>query len=271
MFSRRFLTLLLLTLVAAFLQAAPAEQASIPGKTTAGQQIQLPGLLHKPNGSGPFPAVVMLSGCTGYAGERDATQQLTWAQQLVSWGYVALQVDSFTPRGYPNGVCENPSAVSSNERSNDAYAAKAYLSATSFVDSKRVAVIGWSHGGMAVMKIIDSFLRDKTLSPFKAAIAIYPWCTTPNEPDTPVLVLIGAKDDWCPVDNAEMTKKAYEVRDDWKTEFALTIYPNAYHAFDYETPPGGVVFLGHHIEYDPVATSDAISRTKDFLDRYCMP
>lgn len=267
---RLSLAFLLLTILAAALTATPVMKVTVPSQTMTGKELQLPGILHKPNGDGPFPAVVMLCGCEGYANEPDATQQSTWAERLAGWGYVALQVDSFSPRGYPNGVCDNTGIVNDAMRSDDAYAAKAYLSTLRFVDSKNVAVVGWSHGGWAVMKIIDGYVRDKKLSPFKAAVAIYPYCTTPFEPDTPVLVLIGRNDDWCPASLAENLKDEYSAKN-WKPEFALTVYPNAYHAFDYEmTQPGGKDFMGHHIEYDSVATSDAISRTKEFLAKYCM-
>ncbi|MGA2480334.1 MAG: dienelactone hydrolase family protein [Spirochaetia bacterium] len=155
-------------------------------------------------------------------------------------------------------------------RSNDAFAAKTYLSALQFVDSKNIAVIGWGHGGWAVTKIIEGYVRDKKVSPFKAAVAFYPFCNSLIEPDTPVLVLIGKKDDWSPAYLAERLKEQYRGKN-WKPEFSLTVYPNAYDAFDYEmTPPGGKDFLSHHLEYDPEATSDAIAQTKAFLAKYCL-
>jgi dienelactone hydrolase len=258
----------LLIILVAVVQTIAAQEVTIPSQTMAGKALKLPGILHKPSGEGPFPAVVMLSGCEGYGSEPDATQQSTWAERLVGWGYLALQVDSFSPRGDPNGVCDNTGSVSGSDRAYDAYSAKSYLSTLAYVDPKNIAVIGWSHGGWAVMSIIDAYTRDKKVSPFKAAVAIYPYCSPVFAPDTPVLVLIGKKDDWCPASLAESLKEEYSARN-WKPEFALKVYPNAYHAFDYETTkPGGIDFMGHHIEYDPEATSDAIARTKHFLAKY---
>jgi dienelactone hydrolase len=260
---------LLLMIFVTAVQVIPAQNVTISAQSMTGEKLQLPGVLHKPSGDGPFPAVVMLCGCAGYAKGEDATQQSTWAERLVGWGYVALQLDSFSPRGFPNGVCENTNIVNDTMRSEDAYAAKSYLSTLSFVDPKNIAIVGWSHGGWAVIKIIDGYTRDKKVSPFKAAVAFYPYCSPVFEPDTPVLVLIGKKDDWCPASLAETMKDQYSANN-WKPEFALEVYPNAYHAFDYETTkPGGVDFLGHHIEYDPEATADAIAQTKAFLARYC--
>jgi len=256
---------LLSAILVALVPAIAAENVMIPTQD-AGRELQLPGVLHKPSGDGPFAAVVMLCGCDGYADVQDAKQQSFWAEKLVQWGYVALQLDSFSPRGYPNGVCDNPGYVDSDTRSHDAFAAKSYLSALPFVDSKNIAVIGWSHGGWTVMAIIDGSLRDKGARSFKAAIAIYPWAETPVDPDTPLLVLIGAKDDDCPAARTEYLKAAYGKT---KYELSLKIYPNARHSFDYDTfPPGGVDYQGHHYEYDPEATSNAVTQTRYFLAKY---
>src|SRR5215813_3081446 len=62
-------------------------QDNIPGD-------RLRGFLAKPGGNGPFAAVVALHGCSGLheAGVQSASER------LVSWGYVALLVDSYTTR-----------------------------------------------------------------------------------------------------------------------------------------------------------------------------
>ncbi|MGA2480335.1 MAG: hypothetical protein ABSG63_16420 [Spirochaetia bacterium] len=75
--------LLLLMILVTAVQAIPAQKVTIPVQTKSGELLQLPGLMHKPDGAGPFPAVVMLCGSGGYANEPDATQQFTWAERLV--------------------------------------------------------------------------------------------------------------------------------------------------------------------------------------------
>jgi dienelactone hydrolase len=54
-------------------------------------QLLLPGHLYRPDGPGPFPAVVALHGCGGIGPHLHR-----WAQTLQQWGYVALLVDSFS-------------------------------------------------------------------------------------------------------------------------------------------------------------------------------
>ena len=63
--------------------------------TFGGGALILTGRLNKPDGEGPFPAIVLLHGCGGIQPKRDHR----WAERLSGWGYVTLQVDSFWPRG----------------------------------------------------------------------------------------------------------------------------------------------------------------------------
>ena len=46
--------------------------------------ILLSGILTKPNGEGPFPAVVLLHGCSGL--EQGKKRSESWSDRLVDWG-----------------------------------------------------------------------------------------------------------------------------------------------------------------------------------------
>src|SRR5258708_29383630 len=70
-----------------------ASQRLISGGLIRGDRIQ--GDLAKPDGAGPFPAVIGLHGC---AGMHDTTKQRL-ADELVAWGYVVLLFASFATRG----------------------------------------------------------------------------------------------------------------------------------------------------------------------------
>ncbi len=196
-------------------------------------------------------------------------QHAQWVDRLVGWGYVTLELDSFTPRGRDG--CDKAFTVTEDMRCLDAYAAKSYLATLPFVDPDNVGVIGWSHGGSTILSMIDASsgvrLLNKLVSPFKAAVAFYPTCHSLYRPDTPVLVLIGRKDDITPARLAESLERDYKSSS-WNMEFSLTVYPNATHGFDVEGFKGGFDVDRHHLDYDPQATADAIAQTKDFLAKY---
>lgn len=228
------------------------------GKSEDGTPLMLTGILTKPEGIGPFPAVVMLHGCSGV--QRFKTQFESWANRLVGWGYVPLIVDSFVPRGI-NDVCNNPlSTIILRTRSHDAYDAKSYLSELPYVDRNRIAVMGWSHGGISVLTIVENLYEYN--SPFKAAIAFYPWCSFLVQPNAPLMILIGESDDWTPAHRCRQAMPSMET----EHEIILKIYPGAYHDFDNEG--SDELYKNHRLKYDPMAAADAIVRVKDFFAKY---
>jgi dienelactone hydrolase len=94
--------------------------------------------------AGPFPAVVVLHGCSGIS-----SHSAKIADQLASWGYLALTVDSLGPRG----MTSHCGGGWFSDQTFDAYAALRYLAQLDFVDPTRVAVLGQSMGGAAALYI----------------------------------------------------------------------------------------------------------------------
>jgi len=258
------LSVLFLALIFVSLDANAQEKVEFEGKAFIGGKILLTGILNKPKGEGPFPVVVMLHGCAGLGNVKYIECENAWGERFLSWGYVTFQVDSFRPRNYDN-ICDKTDRVTDNMRSYDAYSARSYLAGLEFIDPDHIAVIGWSHGGWTVMKIVDGRFRDKDAKPFQAAIAYYPWCDPIMRLDTPLLVLIGDEDDWCPASKCEILYDFWSGKE-LKCEFKLKVYANSYHAFDCEGLKEE--YLGHHMEYNSEAATDAITQTKVFLDKY---
>jgi dienelactone hydrolase len=227
-----------------------------------GSPLVLAGRLQKPAGAGPFPAVVLLHGCAGIQPKRDHR----WAERLVSWGYVTLQVDSFRPRAI-SSVCtmEGNEAVDMlARRVTDAYDARRYLVGLPFVDGTRIAVMGWSNGAATTLNALY-LKRD---NPFHAAVAMYPSCRKSlAELNAPLLILIGAKDDWTPAERCVTQMPAGKSN----FEVALQVYPDAYHGFDAIGKPRqvwGARGSHHHLEHNPAAEKDSIVRVKEFLEKY---
>ena len=129
---------LMVNALAGPLERVEFEGASLPllrGTVMPGDRVQ--GYLAKPEGTGPFPAVIGLHGC---AGMPDATKRKL-VDELVGGGYVVLLVDSFATRGIDHACTGRVPDIAGKRRS-DAFGALAFLAGQSFVDPQRVAA--WS-------------------------------------------------------------------------------------------------------------------------------
>ena len=217
--------------------------------------VTLQANLTKPDGEGPFPAVIMMHGCDGEKAYLDP-----WETRIREWGFVVLRVDSLTPRIDDTFCGKGFMAI---ERAQDAHDAKAYLTQLSFVNKSKIGLIGWSHGGMAVNYAIDDNMQIKERGlPFQCAIAIYPYCDNIHSLNAPLLVLIGEKDDWCP----SWLCENFIHENNSQHEVKIKIYEDAFHGFDLE----GIdkMFLGHKLKYNPEVAEDAKLQVKNFFSQY---
>jgi len=227
-----------------------------------GKEIKLTGNLLKPEGDGPFPAIVLLHRCGGIK-----QWDYDWAHTLNKWGYVAFVVDSLGPR-YKSQNCESFTNPNRGDIAMDAHSAKFYLAGLSFVDSNKIAIMGWSFGASATLTAIGNdytkFLPVEKKEPFKAAIAFYPYCNDlMSDFNAPLLILIGDKDDWTPAElcsgRMPQEKTTHEVK--------LKIYENTYHCFDCRGR-STTNNMGHVLRYNSNTTSDSMIMTKQFLEKY---
>jgi len=224
-------------LAAVTLARAQPVQLAIPTSGVSSSPAPLVAYLFEPASHGPHPAVVMLHGCGGaYArdGALNARHRM-WGELLAANGYVALMLDSFSSRGVKE-LCTQKFAertLKEADRVGDAYAALAFLRGRSEVDARRVAVLGWSHGGGTVLATIT---RPPTEGAgFARAVAFYPGCTARARrpaafsPYAPLLVLIGESDDWTPAAPCEALSSAVRERGG---PMEIVTYPGTYHDFD---------------------------------------
>src|SRR5207245_8497846 len=97
-------------------------------------------------------------------GPRSSGAPDRWARELLGQGYVVLIPDSFTTRGFADGVCTVPSTrgidVSPERRALDAYAALAHLRPLPSVDGSRAGRMGGSHGGTTTLASMIAPERD---------------------------------------------------------------------------------------------------------------
>ena len=247
--------LLILGLV--LLAGCATEKSFIASSRFRGQAVHLSGDIYRPNGPGPFPAVVLLHGCSGI---KENHHQ--WAELLREWGYVAYVVDSLGPRGL-GPVC-GKKVLSTKSRALDAYDAKAYLTTLPYVRANRIGIMGWSHGGSAALWADDPALGF-TGDPFEAYIALYPVCRRPMSGlRGPLLILAGARDDWTPAALCQGLVASLASLKQYPA--VIKIYPQATHAWDRDRPPRR--YRGHNLQYDPAATRDSHAMVRNFLGEY---
>ena len=241
--SRRCLRAAAMIVVSGFALSACASRIQFPASSA---NLALVGDLYRPDGSGRLPAVVLLAPCGG------VTQHMgEWAMWLKRQGYVALIVDSFSPRGSAN-ACQGESPRVPDV-SRDALAALSYLKTQTFVDGDRVAVMGWSHGAGAALEV------SADRAAFRAAVALYPPCQFLDvRTQTPTLMLLADRDDWTPPNRCVAAAETLGQRQvSWK------VYPGAYHAFDQPAPMR--TYLGHVMAYDGSATDASREQVRMFL------
>jgi dienelactone hydrolase len=206
-------------------------------------------------------AIVVLHGCDGVA-----PHYRQWAQRLADWGYPALLIDSFRPRGFTQ-VCNQGELVPPEAQARDAFDGAAYLRAAPQVRAQRVGVIGFSHGGWAVLKaVLAGIVRRPDEPPFAAAVAYYPGCDPRDPPghplDTDTLILIGDADDW------SSEPRCVRWRDAVQTNghvLQMKVYPGARHGFD--SPLGLHFYAGHYVGQDPAALADSLVETRQFFEQ----
>ena len=129
-------------------RSGQAEHIVFKARTEVGDEIPIDGIVMKPEGIGPFPAIVVLHGAPGIS-PPNCYQN---AQQLiVGWGYVALVIDSYSAR-YPNRGSWGRHTFW--DQALDAYAGRKYLTTLPYVDGRRIGVMGWSLGGGATLAAI---------------------------------------------------------------------------------------------------------------------
>jgi dienelactone hydrolase len=183
-----------------------------------------------------------------------------------------LLVDSFSTRGYAKGFParsydERPDAV--NEvtiRPLDAYGALAYLRTRGDVDSRLIALQGWSNGGSATLATMaDVTLQRVGLSAgqgFAGAAAFYPACGLHGQfdagyrPYAPVRVFSGDDDEEVSAAHCKRLVDASRARG---APIAIAVYPGATHDFD---DPGA---KRQSVEANASARSSAIAGAQAFL------
>ncbi len=225
--------------------------------------------------------VIALHGCGGlYAttgsrkGQLNARHQ-AMADLLVAEGYSAVFPDSLTPRGETELCTQKIGTrkIDQTERRADVMGALAWVAAQPWAQADRIALLGWSHGGSAVLSATDSTRADVRGQPIKpvVAVAFYPGCAAAArsgyKPNAPLVLMLGEKDDWTPPGPCIALGK------DARAE--VNVFADSYHDFDnpagqvrlrLDVPNGVNPGQGVHVGPNPQARQQAYARLRVLLE-----
>ncbi|MPZ12191.1 MAG: prolyl oligopeptidase family serine peptidase [Kiloniellaceae bacterium] len=194
------------------------------------------GRLYLPPGASaavPVPAVVILHGASGV----QSVRELTYARQFAARGVAALVVDVFGARrdratGFINRLLEITEAMFLA----DAYAGLQYLAGRPEIDAERIALIGFSYGGMvsiyaAFAQVAERYAPEGLR--FAAHVAFYAPCIAEFEDSratgAPLLMLYGGRD--AIVDPQRCARVAAQIENGGGS-VETVVYPEAVHQWD---------------------------------------
>lgn len=236
--------------------------------------------LYKPDGDGPFPAVIALHGCDGLAGHSEPVlpRYRDWAEQLLKEGHAVLLPDSYGSRELgPQCRVKERRVLARRERVADIMAARQWLVQQPWAAHDRISLLGWANGASALLWAVRPQSLSRGTEPdFRSAIAFYPDCRVSAglgwSARVPTLVLIGAKDD---VSSPPACRQMIDGARGRSALVHIVVYPGAYHDFDRAnlplralagTPDATVPEHGH-VGSDPEARADSEKRVAEWLAR----
>ncbi|MCX6604050.1 MAG: dienelactone hydrolase family protein [Acidobacteria bacterium] len=245
---------------------------------SADGKTKLLGYLYRPSVPAPYPAVVLLHGRGGpyssvakgvFNAKTLSKRHKFWGAFWAGQGYAALLVDSFGPRGFPEGFGrgsyeDRPAAVSEQTvRPLDAYGALDFLRRRREVIGDRIGLQGWSNGGMTALVTMSTKAPG---SGFRAALAFYPGCGMEAiqgvyVPYAPLHLFVGLADEEVSPQRCQKWETAVAKR---SKLIGLTAYQGAEHNFD---DPGAAKQKN---PANAAANDDARRRAEGFFRRHLL-
>ena len=202
----------------------------------AGGPTRVPATLFLPadwKNGGRVPAVVLLHGAAGVLYQRE----MTYARQFAAMGVAALVIDVFgARRDRASGFIERLLEITETMMIADAYSGLRFLGRHEAVDPRRVALMGFSYGGMA--SVLAAYAQvAETIAPdglrFAAHVAFYGPCLArfedPRATGAPVLMVWGSEDALIDPD------RCAEIAEDLRkggAPVSTVAYDGAYHQWD---------------------------------------
>lgn len=180
-----------------------------------------------------LPAVVILPGLGGIIESRE----LRYGRMLAEEGYVTLAVDTFGSRNAAYAIHSLRAIhVTETMMLADAFAALTHLAALPMVDPSRIAVMGFSYGGMvSVLAAYEQIARLYVPEGLRFAghVSYYgssvPRLDDPTTTGAPVEIFLGA------LDRNVDPERSREIAEDLRrggSRVGFRLFPDAWHQWD---------------------------------------
>ncbi len=202
-----------------------------------------------PEGAGPHPVAILLSGCDGVH-----DNMAFWADRLLSRGRAAMIVDSHTARGLARDPAWRPVCAGlmlrGPRRAGDVAVALDALTRMPDVDASDVVLLGASHGAWTAMEFVRLANTGQTppgltgwpepsgdsLERISALVLLYPYCGRLNgaQPENwqgapPMLMILSQHDQ---IVSTPACAARAEVLRTTGAEVQVEVIANANHGFD---------------------------------------
>jgi dienelactone hydrolase len=243
-------------------------------------EVTLKATVYRPEGAGPFPAIIGLHDCAGLfnAAGKIASKYQDWGQLLAADGFVVVYPESYGSRGLGNQCRSRTRTVRPDrERVADVNAVRHWLEQQSDVKADRISLLGWANGGSSVLWVVRPQHKRDEMPDFRSAVVLYPACrrldTTAWSARVPTLILLGAADDVASPQDCEKMVAGARGR---SARVSIIVYPGALHDFDHPNRPPqvrtGYAFSTDgtgriHTGTDVAARADSLKRVPEWLAR----
>lgn len=183
----------------------------------------------QPQGSGPFPTVLIVPGCSGFSHPRAPNAYASYIERLKDLGHAVFVVDYVSAEGISD-ACGG--RLSSAQVSEYVSAATSYCATLPFVNRDQIRIIGWSLGGGGLLSALDTIEAQRI--PIRGALALYPVCrdVQPWRSQARTVILLGGLDNIQPPEICQQLVERVPTG-----RVVLRLYQGAHHGFDWSELP----------------------------------
>lgn len=218
--------------------------------------------IYKPEGSGPFPAMLFFHGCSGptLAHEED------WASFYNDIGVVLIAVDSYTGRNIRWEDTCNFTKMTPWERASDVLATVAYARNLDFVDGNHLGITGFSHGAATVWTTLV-YASTKTppinlaqwpedgLAGVQLALPFYGGCSERWTVPIHTISFLAGNDQYI---DATTCERYHAANPDMNKYSSYKIFKDATHTFDHSKPNQSNIDAGSRYDAEATLTSQGM-------------